>query len=497
MLEYICELDASLKRRYETLEKNLRSASPSFYDSYLELCEEYVKLALSARVMCALGIPEDKYIIFAKRDGIEKLLRRGDILAYFAEKLDTDSGVIEKILDYKLKINSHKHGAEKHLEPDIAFAYIEALFGFTKGLALRLDIEVAEPTRAEFDTVFNSHERYAELVHRDREELARKTDYIYEKIGENAESMEELRGSVTHLTEEIVRLRSENESKASDKERLRLTAKRLEELEAELEKKQQLLEHFVDLTPEAVAERAKTSPREKADFIKNSSKHLCFFGSGKLFIIWKLLTIALLLITVAVCCQYTYLQCAATKFTLYSTYDLFVDIWGLFCLILLFRLIPVSSVTDMKLFSKRSPFTSRVDEAGLIHLKLRRKYTVFAILMLISIAADIWTTLINEDGEDAFGMVSLTNKQIYPAFITCAVIFAALAAASFLSVCFFYNRYEAALLAHRKLRNSDNNPITMYILYGNLLNPQEYGILLAEQEKQELIYRLKKSKDNS
>ena len=46
MFEYLKLIDEKIFNRYQTVERNIRAASNSFYDSYLDMLEQFVKLVI-------------------------------------------------------------------------------------------------------------------------------------------------------------------------------------------------------------------------------------------------------------------------------------------------------------------------------------------------------------------------------------------------------------------------------------------------------------------
>ena len=46
MFSFLKDLDYRLFERYRTLERNIKSASNSFYDSYLDLQEQFLRIVL-------------------------------------------------------------------------------------------------------------------------------------------------------------------------------------------------------------------------------------------------------------------------------------------------------------------------------------------------------------------------------------------------------------------------------------------------------------------
>lgn len=48
MFEYLIHIEPRLYDRYLTVERNIKSASNSFYDSYLDMQEQFIKTVIMA-----------------------------------------------------------------------------------------------------------------------------------------------------------------------------------------------------------------------------------------------------------------------------------------------------------------------------------------------------------------------------------------------------------------------------------------------------------------
>ena len=68
MFKFLQEIDGKLHQRYLTIERNIKAGSNSFYDSYLDLQEQFVKL-----------VAMDCEIEFGVRDSVGQLLRNATL----------------------------------------------------------------------------------------------------------------------------------------------------------------------------------------------------------------------------------------------------------------------------------------------------------------------------------------------------------------------------------------------------------------------------------
>lgn len=117
MFDYLIQIDPRLYDRYLTVERNIKSASNSFYDSYLDLQEHFVKLVLAEQAF------EIKV-----QETCGAILRKAEVKAYFMETLQIDEYTYNKMQDYTLKVNAHKHKGEKTVQIETIVNYLRVFY---------------------------------------------------------------------------------------------------------------------------------------------------------------------------------------------------------------------------------------------------------------------------------------------------------------------------------------------------------------------------------
>ena len=115
--EFLKQISNRVYERYLTLEKNIKSASNSFYDSYLDLQEELLR-----------QIVADFDIEIISRRSFGELLKIKEIESIFYEELKLNQYTYEKMMDYSLKVNSHKHKGEKKIELETVYKYLTVFY---------------------------------------------------------------------------------------------------------------------------------------------------------------------------------------------------------------------------------------------------------------------------------------------------------------------------------------------------------------------------------
>lgn len=113
MFEKLNQISDRVFNRYVTVEKNIKAASNSFYDSYLDMVEELLKflaisdnIELTARMTCG------------------DILHNLEIKAFLSDDLLVDEYTYCKLCDYTLKINAHKHKMEKNIQIETVINYL-------------------------------------------------------------------------------------------------------------------------------------------------------------------------------------------------------------------------------------------------------------------------------------------------------------------------------------------------------------------------------------
>ena len=116
MFESLKSINERVFNRAKTVEKNIKAASNSFYDSYLDLTEELLKT-----------IAEAANIELTTRMTCGDILRCNDFKSFLTETLKLDDYTYGKLCDYTLKINAQKHKNEKNVQIETIVNYLRVL----------------------------------------------------------------------------------------------------------------------------------------------------------------------------------------------------------------------------------------------------------------------------------------------------------------------------------------------------------------------------------
>lgn len=148
MFEYLIEIEPRLYDRFLTVERNVKAASNSFYDAYLDLQEQFIK---TVAVSCGFDIKA--------RETCGELLRRTDVQNCFKEILHIDDFTYNKMQDYTLKVNAHKHKGEKNIQIDTIVSYMKIFYNATKAFAVYKNIDVPDFDADCFINIFGYFEK--------------------------------------------------------------------------------------------------------------------------------------------------------------------------------------------------------------------------------------------------------------------------------------------------------------------------------------------------
>ena len=193
MFKFLFDLDPRLFERYQTLERNVRAESDSFYDSYLALLEHLVRYICSE-----LEISENE------RESCGNLLGKPALKAYMLS-IGVEDNTYEKLKDYTRKINKHKHSNQNTATMEQVLNYLAVLHAFGGKYAQSREITVTPFDSRYYLELFGSYERDSKELKGEMKNVDSRLDSIEQMLGE----MKSNKGSepqvVIHKTTEDLR----------------------------------------------------------------------------------------------------------------------------------------------------------------------------------------------------------------------------------------------------------------------------------------------------
>ncbi len=168
----------SLTMRFNTLERNIKSKSNSFYDSYLDLLEATIKYFL-----------DENNVVYDQSRTCGYLVKEESIKSFLLVNLKLDDYTYNKLPDYIKKCNDHKHKKEKNLGIDSIINYLKVYYDL-----INYYIDYIKGVRVEFDanyfsSIYGETER---LNNEYKEEVLRLKDELKESYETNKLSKQDI-----------------------------------------------------------------------------------------------------------------------------------------------------------------------------------------------------------------------------------------------------------------------------------------------------------------
>lgn len=190
----------ALTMRLSTVERNIKSKSNSFYDSFLDLLEATIKYIL-----------DENNIQYDESRTCGHLVRNVVVVkSFFLDSIKVDAHTYEKVSDYIKKCNDHKHKKEKVLGVESVVKYLQIYFAFINYYADYNKSQKCEFKMAYYVSIFGETERlnnqYKGEVSKLKEEL--KDSYEAHKLSE--QNLEQYKSLLSIKDIELLNLEDQN-----------------------------------------------------------------------------------------------------------------------------------------------------------------------------------------------------------------------------------------------------------------------------------------------
>ena len=161
--------NSSITTRYNTVERNIKSKSNSFYDSYLDLLEATIKHIL-----------DENNIEYDNSRTCGYLIRDEYIKSFFLYLLKLDDYTYNKIPDYIKKCNDHKHKKEKYVSIEAVINYLKVYFDLINYYSLYKNLGYYNFDASYYESIFGETERLNEKYRDEVSKLKKELDLLYE-----------------------------------------------------------------------------------------------------------------------------------------------------------------------------------------------------------------------------------------------------------------------------------------------------------------------------
>lgn len=174
MFEYLQQIDNRIYERYLTLEKNIKAASNSFYDSFLDLQEQFLKT-----------IVEKNSIAITSHESCGALLKRSEVKTLFLDNYKIDPRAYDKMGDYAKKANEHKHRNEKTVQVETIENYMRVFYDVSSHCAIAHGLIVPQFNGKHFKDIYGSMENLYSSIAEISERLGRLEEGQQKHIDDN------------------------------------------------------------------------------------------------------------------------------------------------------------------------------------------------------------------------------------------------------------------------------------------------------------------------
>ena len=148
MLNALSYFDNSIVGRYRTVERNIKSKSNSFYDSFLDLLENTIK-----RILMLENVSYDEKYTCGT------LLREESIEKFFKNEVGIDDYTYSKCKDYIAKVNRHKHFNEHMINIDAVVTYMKVYYNLVSDYLKSKDKETPVFNADYYNSIYGLTER--------------------------------------------------------------------------------------------------------------------------------------------------------------------------------------------------------------------------------------------------------------------------------------------------------------------------------------------------
>ncbi len=192
-------IDDALTMRYETVERNIKSKSNSFYDSFLDLLEATIKYIL-----------QENNIEYDETRTCGHILRTSNVTEFFFDALKIDEHTFSKLPDYIKKCNDHKHKKEKTLGIDAVINFMTVYFSLVNTYYRFIHEPCLDFEKEYFIRIFGETERLNQKYKEEVESLKSELKESYEAKKLSDEDLLKYQEILSNRNLEIMNLDDQN-----------------------------------------------------------------------------------------------------------------------------------------------------------------------------------------------------------------------------------------------------------------------------------------------
>ena len=240
MVNDLSYFDNSIVGRYRTVERNIKSKSNSFYDSYLDLLENTLK-----RILILEKVAYDEKFTCGT------LLRDKFIEKFFKDTIKIDDYTYAKCKDYIYKVNKHKHFNEHTINIDTVVTYMKVYYNVVFYYLKFKGKEVSEFNADHYSSIYGLTEKENKAL---KNEVSRLKDDLESLSLENKLSTEDNEIYKALISaQEVEKLSLEDQNTELRNQLNKLKDIKINTIEVKLNKTLELLYNLTDSVVESRA----------------------------------------------------------------------------------------------------------------------------------------------------------------------------------------------------------------------------------------------------
>ena len=385
----IINLNKAVNDRFKTLINNIKNASNSYYDSFLDLLEETIKYILN-----------ENNIVYDATKTCGAILKEKDVSCFLLETLALDEYTFSKLPDYIKKCNDHKHKKEKTLSLESVTNYLKVYFRLINYYFSYKEIDEIEYDENYFINIFNETEKLNNQYKEEVNKLKNELEDAYNKKQLTEDAYLECKSLLTNSEIEKYSLEEQNKfleiqikSLNNMKESINLSLRL-----AKLEKQNDFIIENLQLNNTRLQQEKSEKQQEnekkfkmflfkaKKEFISSLSKNAIEESKQNIKYACIVTFVLGIVLTILNTIHYGY----------YTTYSLFENIWMIFTAIIFFKNFKMDKIMlDEDLYNVTS-FKKESNIYSFANLTSEKSsYKVLRVLAYISAGASMFLALID------------------------------------------------------------------------------------------------------
>ncbi|SRR5690554_1295771 len=223
----------SLIARYETLERNIKSKSNSFYDSYLDMLEETIKYILRR-----------EKIEFDDTRTCGFIVRNSLVEDFFKNEIKVDDFTYNKLPDYIKKCNDHKHKKEKNIQIEGIINFLTVYYTFVNYYKKYIQEDKILFDSNYYVSIFGITEILNKKYKKEVVSLKEELEELYTSQRMSSNDLEEYKSLLSNKELEVLNLDEQNQVLQTQINKLKTI--KLHTLEEKLNKSLELLLNLQD-----------------------------------------------------------------------------------------------------------------------------------------------------------------------------------------------------------------------------------------------------------